>query len=392
MSVEKFGKYLLLEKLAVGGMAEIFLAKTSGSRGVEKFVVIKRILPKYSSDPNFIEMFVEEAKLNVNLSHSNIAQIFDFGIDGSQLYIAMEHVAGKNLRQLIKQSPDSKLSIEHSLYVIIEAAKGLDCAHRSTEKSSGELLNIVHRDISPQNIMVSFEGEVKVIDFGIAKSGSDELPEVTRIQEPQDDEATKSTFHELEATKTGELKGKFTYMAPEQAIGAKVDLRTDVFCLGIVLWELLSGKRLYKCISEIKTLEKAQAAEIPELPENIPQRLKEITSKALTKSIDERYQSMGEFLKDLTIFFHQTYPAFLEQNFAEEIKSLFQNDIEATSSKLVDFSKIKVLDTDKNKEETSEDRTQVSTLSAPIPINSQVRSSERPRKRRVIRRKRKRVK
>jgi len=208
---ERFGKYILLEKLASGGMAEIYLAKSLGAQGVNKFLAVKRILPQYSENPEFKEMFREEAKVSVNLRHSNVVPIFDFGEEKNQFYLVMDYVEGRNVRQMLNElkKQQIQLSIEQICYIVREAAGGLDHAHRCIDGATGRPLNIIHRDISPQNIMISFEGEVKIIDFGIAKAET-----------------------QLEATKAGTLKGKFGYMSPEQADGLPIDVRTDIFFSG----------------------------------------------------------------------------------------------------------------------------------------------------------------
>ncbi|RYZ78767.1 MAG: serine/threonine protein kinase, partial [Proteobacteria bacterium] len=220
--LEQFGKYLLLEKLASGGMAEVYLAKSVGAVGVNKFVAVKRILPQYSQSREYIDMFKEEAKIAVNLNHGNVVSIYDFGVEHEQFYLVMEYVEGRNLRQIINEMKKSNVqfSTDQIVFIMKEVAAGLDHAHRCIDGSTGRPLNITHRDMSPQNIMVSFEGETKIIDFGIAKAET-----------------------QVEATKAGTLKGKFGYMSPEQADGMPIDLRTDIFSLGIVLWELLANDR-----------------------------------------------------------------------------------------------------------------------------------------------------
>ena len=170
--LEAFGKYLLLEKIASGGMAEVYLAKSIGANGINKFVAIKRILPQYSDNPEFIDMFKEEAKIAVNLNHGNVVSIFDFGVEKGQFFLVMEFVEGQNLRQILnhmkKETKD--FTIDQITYVIKEVAAGLDHAHRCLDGATGRPLNITHRDMSPQNVMISFEGEIKVVDFGIAKA------------------------------------------------------------------------------------------------------------------------------------------------------------------------------------------------------------------------------
>ncbi|MCB0393880.1 MAG: serine/threonine protein kinase, partial [Bdellovibrionales bacterium] len=232
---EYFGKYILLDKLATGGMAEVYLAKSLGAENVSKLLAVKRILPQFSQNQEFVEMFKEEAKIAMNISHGNIVSIFEFGEERGQFFIVMEYVEGRNLRQVLNRlnKTDIYFGIEDIVYLIKETAAGLDHAHRHVDPTTGKPLNITHRDVSPQNVMLSFEGEIKIVDFGIAKAES-----------------------KLETTRAGTLKGKFGYMSPEQAEGMEVDYRTDIFSLGIVLWELLARERLFLSNNEVNTLKK----------------------------------------------------------------------------------------------------------------------------------------
>ena len=319
---EKFGKYLLLEKVAVGGMAEVYLAKSSGANGVNKFVAIKRILPQFSNNPEFISMFKEEAKVAINLSHSNIVSIYDFGIEQDQFFIVMEYVEGRNLRQIINEMKKSNksFSLDQAVYMIKEAAAGLNHAHRCTDSQSGKPLNITHRDMSPQNIMVSFEGETKVIDFGIAKAES-----------------------ENEATKAGTLKGKFSYMSPEQSEGYPIDPRTDVFALGIILWELLANDRLFTGSNEGAILRKVRDCQIPAIRKInplVPQELERIVMKALAKDKNVRYQTAANFHKDLNLFINTQYPDFSTHDFSQFIRDCFKTAFAEGKEKLISFSKI----------------------------------------------------
>ena len=319
---EKFGKYLLLEKIAVGGMAEVYLAKSSGANGVNKFVAIKRILPQFSNNPEFISMFKEEAKVAINLSHSNIVSIYDFGIEEDQFFIVMEYVEGRNLRQIINEMKKSNksFSLDQAVYMIKEAAAGLNHAHRCTDSQSGKPLNITHRDMSPQNIMVSFEGETKVIDFGIAKAES-----------------------ENEATKAGTLKGKFSYMSPEQSEGFPIDPRTDVFALGIILWELLANDRLFTGSNEAAILRKVRDCQIPAIRKInplVPQELERIVMKALAKDKNVRYQTAANFHKDLNLFINTQYPDFSTHDFSQFIRDCFKTAYAEGKEKLISFSKI----------------------------------------------------
>ncbi|MGE0762724.1 MAG: protein kinase [Bdellovibrionales bacterium] len=319
---EQFGKYLLLEKLATGGMAEVFLARASAASGISKFVAIKRILPQYAESPEFIDMFKDEAKIAVNLGHSNIVSIYDFGVQSNQFYLVMDYVEGRNLRQILNKVKKSnlRLSIDQVIYVIKEIASGLDHAHRCLDGTTGKPLNITHRDMSPQNVMISFEGEVKIVDFGIAKAES-----------------------QMETTRAGTLKGKFGYMSPEQAEGQTVDLRTDIFSLGIVLWELLANDRLFIASNELNTLRKIRDCQVPSLRKinpNIPVELERITMKALARDRNLRYQTAAAMHRDLNRFLNRHYPEFSPQDFAGFIKSQFQDEIFSTRQRLVDYSKI----------------------------------------------------
>ncbi len=321
--VEQFGKYILLEKLATGGMAEVYLAKSTGANGVNKILAIKRILPQFSENREFIDMFKEEAKIAVNLNHSNVVSIFDFGIEKKQFFLVMEHVEGKNLRQIINELKRVSVSftIEQVVYMVKEVAAGLDHAHRCIDGSTGRPLNITHRDMSPQNIMLSFDGEVKIIDFGIAKAET-----------------------QLEVTKAGTLKGKFGYMSPEQAEGQSVDLRTDIFSLGIILWELLANDRLFTASSEAAILRKIRDCQVPAIRKinpSIPPELERIVNKALQKDKNIRYQTSAAMHRDLNRFLNTQYPEFTPNDFSVFIKNTFATAYQEQKRKLVEFSKLK---------------------------------------------------
>ena len=343
MSMENFGKYLLLEKVASGGMAEVYLAKTGGANGISKFVAIKRILPQYSDNKDFIEMFKEEAKIAVNLNHSNIVSIFDFGIEKHQFFLVMEFVEGQNLRQILnhlkKEAKD--FSIDQIVYVVKEVAAGLDHAHRCLDGNTGRPLNITHRDMSPQNVMVSLEGEVKVVDFGIAKAET-----------------------QLEQTSAGTIKGKFGYMSPEQAEGHVVDPRTDIFSLGIVLWELLANDRLFTAQNEAATLRKVRECQIPSLRKinpNIPPELERICMKALARDKSLRYQTAAAFHKDLNRFLNTQFPDFSAQDFSKFMKSLYHKMYLENRRKLAEYAKVQV----QIEEATTVTSTMTATLSTP---------------------------
>lgn len=320
---EQFGKYILLEKLAAGGMAEVYLSKSTGAVGVSKFMAIKRILPQFSENTDFVEMFKEEAKIAINLNHSNIASIYDFGIEKSQFYIVMEYLEGKNLRQLNNElkKQNRALSIQDVVYIVKEASAGLDHAHRCVDSQTGKPLNIIHRDISPQNIMVSYEGDVKLIDFGIAKAEN-----------------------QMDATKAGVLKGKFGYMSPEQAEGQQIDVRSDIFAVGIVLWELLANERLFTASNEAAVLSKIRACQIPpirKLCPNVPVELEKIVNKALAKDRGLRYESAAALHRDLNRFLNVEFPEFSPQEFSRTMKGSFADEFLAIQKKRIEYSKLK---------------------------------------------------
>lgn len=323
MSYEKFGKYILLEKLAAGGMAEVYLAKSAGANGVNKFVAIKRILPQFSNNQEFIEMFQEEAKVSVNLNHSNVVSIYDFGIEKGQFFIVMEFVEGRNLRQIINELKkfNRSIKIEEAVYIVKEAAAGLDHAHRCVDQHTGRPLNITHRDMSPQNIMISFEGEAKVIDFGIAKKSEENGEE----------------------TKAGTLKGKFAYMSPEQAEAEEVDPRTDVFALGIILWELLANDRLFTGSNENAILRKVRECQTPPIRKInplVPVELERIVTKALAKDKNVRYQTAATLQKDLNRFLNTQYPDFSPHDFSKTVIDCFKNAFAEGREKLITYAKI----------------------------------------------------
>lgn len=271
-----FGRYELLKRLAGGGMGEVYLARQRGIDGFSKLLVIKTLLPHLCEDEEFITMFKDEARLTAQLIHPNICQVFEFDQVEGTYYIAMEYLRGEDLRRLWKacEMKAKPFRVPLICRVIADAAAGLDFAH-SLRDATGEPYHIVHRDISPQNILVTFEGGVKVIDFGVAKAAG-------RAQH----------------TRTGALKGKYSYMSPEQVAGKQIDGRTDIFALGIVLHELLTGRRLFKADSDVQTLERVRECKVAppsELNPQIPNSLDGIVLHALSKDPDKRFQTAQEF-------------------------------------------------------------------------------------------------
>jgi serine/threonine-protein kinase len=284
-----FGRYALFDFIGKGGMAEIYLARQKTELGATRLCVVKQILPGLAGDPKFSEMLVHEAKLAARLSHANVVQVFDLGRADGRLFIAMEYVEGFDLNDLLGRCSRARvpLPFELAVHVLREALRGLDYAHRRTD-DEGKPLGIVHRDVSPSNLLVSFEGEVKVCDFGIARA-NDML-------------AAGSNAHELAEA----VKGKAGYMSPEHAAGQPIDARADVFAAGVVLWELAAGRRLYKGGDGADSLlEQARRAEVPELPAHVahalpdPDKLRAIVRKALARDRDARYVSAAAMLRDL---------------------------------------------------------------------------------------------
>ena len=316
----QFGRYQLLKKLASGGMGQVFLART-GQEGFEKLVVLKRILPHLVEDEEFFTMFQDEAKITMRLNHPNIAQIFEFGEERGIHYLVMEYIAGEDIRRLTKRvaAAGQNLPLGVILRVIADAAAGLDYAHKGKD-SKGVPLGLVHRDVSPQNVLVGFDGAVKLIDFGVAKAAG-------RAQH----------------TATGILKGKFPYMSPEQADGLEIDARSDVFALGIILWELLTNKRLFKGDSDVMTQRLVKLCQVPppsQIDPTLPPDLDGLVLKSLAKRAEDRYPDAAAFRLALEEFaMKKSIPAssahlvaFLQPFYADRM------NLEANSASLDDLT------------------------------------------------------
>ncbi len=319
MNFKKFGKYTIIKKLASGGMADILLACELSPTGFGRFVALKRALSKFSENKEFTEMFKNEGKVACNLKHRNITPIYEFGIEKNQFFLSMEYISGKNLRELIKKLKTYKfsVSISNSVHIIKEIASGLNYAHNAIDSNTGSPLNLIHRDVSPQNIMLSFDGEIKLIDFGIAKIVDTHL------------------------TRAGHLKGKFSYMSPEQAHGEILDERTDIFCLGIILWELLTGKRLFASQNELASLKKIKNCNIPNaqtINPKIPTELNNIVKKALSKNKHSRYKTAAKLEQDLSVFLNKNYPEYSHYDFISLMKTTYKREIMEEREKLKIYS------------------------------------------------------
>jgi predicted ATPase/serine/threonine protein kinase/Tfp pilus assembly protein PilF len=275
---EAFGRYTLVKRLGAGGMGEVFLARPDGQP--DALVVLKRILPHLTENPRFLRLFLDETRIASRLVHPNIAQIHELGEVEGTWFVAMEHVDGKDLRELLKRAREQghHVPLEVAVAIAIEVARGLSHAHAATD-AQGRLLHIVHRDVSPHNVLVGRDGAVKLIDFGVAKA------------------ANKSVH-----TGTGILKGKFPYMAPEQAHAKPVDARTDVFALGIVLWEMLCARYLFRGKTDAATLKLVRETQVPvpsSLRDDVPENLDRVVLKALRKEPRDRYQWAEAFREAL---------------------------------------------------------------------------------------------
>jgi serine/threonine protein kinase len=298
-----YGQYILVERIASGGMAEVFRAKRQGVEGFEKTVAIKRILPHLSTHKDFVEMFIYEAKLAAGLSHPNVVNIFELGKIEDTYFIAMEYVDGRDLRSVLAQARDKHLglSIDLSALIVSKVAAALGHAHRQKD-AEGRDLELVHRDISPQNVLISYDGEVKLVDFGIAKAA---------VKAPHTD--------------SGSLRGKLLYMSPEQAWGRTIDHRSDIFSLGVVSYELLTGQSPFSGSSDMGILEQVRTAAVPppsKLNPMLPGQLENLVMKALRKSPEARYQDADEMLQDLESYLRSRPPVGAAE-LSKVMKALF---------------------------------------------------------------------
>lgn len=304
---EKFGRYFLTRRIATGGMAEIYLARLYGAQGFERDVVIKKILPQWSSDHDFISMLIDEAKIAVQLSHPNIVQVYELGREDKIYYIAMEYLDGVDLRRFMQKVATLKqeIPLEISLMIMAEVLDGLAYAH-AKKNVQGNSLKIIHRDISPQNILLSYDGVIKITDFGIAKAASKN--------------------HE---TVTGVIKGKFAYMSPEQANQEPLDHRSDLFSTAVVFYELLTGERLFYRGSDLETLDRVRRGQVTfseEAEKKLPARLKEILLRALTKERGDRYPDAIAFREELLDFTRSLKKKLRREKVASFLNSLFEGE------------------------------------------------------------------
>jgi serine/threonine-protein kinase len=279
-------RYRVLEKIASGGMAEVFRAESAGLEGFKKTVAIKRVLPHLSEKKQFIGMFLDEARLSAHLSHSNCVQVFDIGVGDDTYFIVMEYVDGADLKAIIEYSKKTgtALPIEAACLICVRICEGLAYAHELKD-GKGQNLGIVHRDMSPPNVLITRHGEVKIVDFGLAKAHS-----------------------QLEKSEPGIIKGKFSYLSPEAALGQPIDARTDIFAVGIILWELIAGRRLFLGESDLETVRQVQSARVPpirQFNQNVTPEFEQVLGRALARDPKQRYGSARDLAADLTsLLFH----------------------------------------------------------------------------------------
>jgi serine/threonine protein kinase len=281
MSSDSQQRYRVVERLAAGGMAEVFLAESAGIEGFKKRVAIKRVLPHLSEKKRFIAMFLDEARLSANFSHSNVVQVFDIGVGDNTYFIVMEYVDGADLKAVMADlnNNNRQFPIEAALLICGKICEGLGYAHEQTT-SDGVPLNAVHRDMSPPNVLISKHGEVKIVDFGLAKAST-----------------------QLEKSEAGIIKGKFHYLSPEAAHGKEVNQQADIFAVGIILWEMLAGRRLFSGESDYQVVKAVQRCEVPRISKVNPEvsaEVESILARSLARDPSQRYQTARALALDLT--------------------------------------------------------------------------------------------
>ena len=307
---ERFGKYEIIRRIATGGMAEIYLARATGIEGFEKLMVLKRILPQYADDEDFVNMFLDEARLAATLHHSNVVQVYDIGAGDGQYFLAMEFLHGQDGRQLMKTVTTQQgggLPLEHAVAIVMGVCAGLHYAHEHVVDDKP--LALVHRDVSPQNVFVTYDGGIKLLDFGIARASS-----------------------RLSQTRGTSLKGKIAYMSPEQCGGLPLDRRSDVFSAAILLWELTTGRRLYTGDSDFEVMRKLRE-EDPPRPSTVgfayPLALERIVLKGLKRDREERYASAEELLLELEHFAREARLPVSSVRLSKYMREMFRVQIDA---------------------------------------------------------------
>ena len=317
---EQFGKYTLIKKIAIGGMAEVFLVKTEKTAGVSQFVVLKRILPQFSSNKKFRVMFKNEGKIASHLKHSNLVYHHEFGVHKGVYYIVMEYVAGISLKDFMKRvlKTGKKIPIPIIVTVMRSVASALHYINNSIDPETGQPLNLVHRDVTPHNIMISFNGDIKLIDFGVAKVDGVDL------------------------TSAGIVKGKFSYMSPEQISGKNLSNRSDIFSLGVVFWELLTGKKLFDGDNIQSIFQKIKSGKIPSVSKYRPEvhsELSAIVSQMLRKNINSRFAGAEDVERKLSLFLNKQHTNFSHLDFNGFLKKIYSNEIDQERKFIVRVNK-----------------------------------------------------
>ncbi|MCB9537772.1 MAG: serine/threonine protein kinase [Myxococcales bacterium] len=323
-------KYSIVQKIDAGGMAEVWKGKATSLRGFEKLVAIKRVLPNLAKNKKFISMFLDEARLSLYLNHANVVQTFDIGVADHAYFIVMEWVDGTNLKGVLDVARERGWHIprEQAAYIAVEICKGLSHAHNRRDPKDRPL-HIVHRDISPPNVLLSREGEVKLVDFGLAKAAS-----------------------QLTQTDPGVVKGKFSYLCPEATLGRQVDERADIFSTGIVLWEMLAGRRLFDGATDLKTVELVREAKVPSIRAinaEVEPELERVIMKALAREPRDRYQTTEALGHDLSRYLFQNRLLVTSYDIAVLVKRVMAERDKATVPR-PDTSNIKALEAEVRQE------------------------------------------
>ncbi|MCA9527076.1 MAG: serine/threonine protein kinase, partial [Myxococcales bacterium] len=311
VQARKFGKYLLLDRIGSGGMAEIWRARQFGAAGFQKDLVIKKILPHLAANDEFVRMFIDEAKIAVSLQHANVVQIFDLGSVDREYFIAMEYVAGRDLLNLLIRCTHLRIRVPQklALFITMEVLKGLEAAHGATD-SRGNPLNIIHRDVSPSNVLISYDGHVKLGDFGVAKAQR----------------------RDSESTRAGTMKGKLGYMSPEQITGHPVDARSDLFGAATMLFEMLAMNRLFKADTELDTMvmvrDAAVEGPIRGLPPSVPEGLRTVLLKALARRPQDRFQAARELHDALADHLFEARIRVSQADMSRFMRSVFAKEFE----------------------------------------------------------------
>lgn len=315
----KLGKYILLERLGAGGSGEVFLGYTQMAPGLFNFFAVKILTAEQSSNPRALKMLQREASLANVLKHNSIVSLYECGQDNEVFYVAMDYVNGLPLSRLMHHHMTRKpiIKIEYALYIARAVAAGLEYARTCKNPETGQELGIAHRDISPQNIMVNFEGEVKIIDFGLARSAG-----------------------LGDKTQSDQIMGKLKYISPEHASGESVDPRTDIFSLGVVLWEMLSGRRFYQDLQDAQIVSWLNNPEYSSLKQYVPglsDELDRIVQRAVAGRAEDRYQTAGELHDDINRYLNKNYPDFSPSEFRRIYRHEFENEMKERDHKLSSY-------------------------------------------------------